>query len=136
MLFLILFYDNVIKVNVLYVVIFLRHNDQIKLWIFWAQSSHGKQIVTQDLEEQMSFLLNRVLRKPYESFSCRQKRAVEQEVGTASGNSFLYLHAICINEPAADGLMSDPFTKFNKHQLNICTQNNLRCVCFVIPLKC
>lgn len=44
------FYDNVMM-NVLYV-IFLRHNDQIKLWIIWTRSSKVKQVVTREgLEE-------------------------------------------------------------------------------------
>lgn len=92
------------KMNVLYV-IFLRHDDQIKLWIFCTRSSNGKQVVTQeDLEERYEIWPTHscwveFYTKPYERFSCRQKRAVEQEVGTASGNSFLYLHAIFVYQP-------------------------------------
>lgn len=54
--------------------------------------------------------------KPYERFSCREKRAVEQEVGIASGNNFLYLHAIFVYQPACCfWLESDPLTAFNRY---------------------
>lgn len=56
--------------------------------------------------------------KPYEGFSCRLKRAVEQEVGKASGNNFLYLHAIFVYHPACCFWLEVWPTLFNRCRLN------------------
>ncbi len=144
MLFLMLFYDDVIKMNVLNV-IFLRHNDQIKLWIFWTQSSNGKQVMTQDLEEryeicqnhrswsnvipaESSFTRNHMKGFPVgRSMPLNRKWAQPQAAASSICTQYLSTSVLQLS-------LFDPLTKFNRPQLNICTQSYLRCVCCVAPL--